>query len=121
MSELVFDTYALIEIIKGNKSFDSYLDFTPIINHFVLVELCYWLLRDFGAKKSSDYTDYYYGFVHVVDKETIKQASDFRLKNRSKNLSFTDCISYAQSKSLGVKFLTGDKEFFGLSNVEFVK
>jgi uncharacterized protein len=45
----------------------------------------------------------------------------FRYKNRKKNLSVPDCISYLQAKSLGIKFLTGDKKFENMENVEFVK
>ena len=33
----------------------------------------------------------------------------------------TDCIGYIIAKRLGMKFLTGDKEFEGFENVEFVK
>ncbi len=33
----------------------------------------------------------------------------------------TDCIGYIFAKQLGIKFLTGDKEFENLDNVEFVK
>ena len=43
----------------------------------------------------------------------------FRVMN--KNMSMTDCISYMQAKELGIKFLTGDKEFEDLENVEFIK
>lgn len=121
MSEIVFDTYALIEIIKGNRAFYPYVAEIPIINHFVLVELCYWVLKEYGKEKASTYTDYYSGFVHSIDKELVKEACWFRLKNRSKNLSFTDCISFMQAKKLGLKFLTGDKQFKGLLGVEFVK
>jgi predicted nucleic acid-binding protein len=32
-----------------------------------------------------------------------------------------DCISYALANRLGIKFLTGDMQFEGLPNVEFVK
>lgn len=33
----------------------------------------------------------------------------------------TDCVGYVVSQRLGMKFLTGDKEFRGLPNVEFVQ
>ena len=33
----------------------------------------------------------------------------------------TDCIGYILAKNIGIKFLTGDKEFENLDNVEFVK
>ncbi len=33
----------------------------------------------------------------------------------------TDCISYFQAKDLGIKFLTGNKKFENLDDVEFAK
>ena len=52
MTEFVFDTYAIIEVIKGNPNYASYLDATPIINQFILAELCYCLLKEAGIEKS---------------------------------------------------------------------
>jgi len=46
---------------------------------------------------------------------------EFRVQNIKKDTSITDCISYFMAKNLGIKFLTGDKEFENLENVEFVK
>ena len=46
---------------------------------------------------------------------------EFRVEHKKQNLSMTDCISYIMSKNLGIKFLTGDKQFQNLENVEFVK
>ena len=44
-----------------------------------------------------------------------------RLKHKKRDLSMTDCIGYAIAKRLGIKFLTGDKEFKDFENVEFIK
>lgn len=44
-----------------------------------------------------------------------------RFKNRAKNSSFIDCIGYILVKENGLIFLTGDKEFEGISGVEYVK
>ena len=33
----------------------------------------------------------------------------------------TDCVGYVVAKRVGVKFLTGDREFKDMPNVEFVK
>ena len=46
---------------------------------------------------------------------------NFRYNNKQRNLSSTDCISYFMAKDLGIKFLTGDKEFSNFENVEFIK
>ncbi len=55
------------------------------------------------------------------DKNTIEMASRLKLQYKRRNLSMTDCIGYTIAKNLGIKFLTGDKEFQDLENVEFVK
>ena len=41
----VFDTYAIIEIIQGNKNYGAYLDSKIIINDFIFAELCYNFLK----------------------------------------------------------------------------
>ena len=46
---------------------------------------------------------------------------EFRVKNIKKDISITDYVGYFMAKNLGVKFLTGDKEFENFENVEFVK
>ena len=38
-----------------------------------------------------------------------------------RKLSMTDCIGYMMAKQWGIKFLTGDKEFEDMENVEYVK
>lgn len=53
--------------------------------------------------------------------EIVNKASKFRYQNRRKKLSMTDCIGYIYAKENNLVFLTGDKEFNGLPNVEFVK
>jgi len=45
----------------------------------------------------------------------------FRKKNKKRNLSYTDCIGYVYATENDLIFLTGDKEFENLENVEFVK
>ncbi|MBI2598522.1 MAG: PIN domain-containing protein [Candidatus Diapherotrites archaeon] len=121
MTEFVFDTYAIIEIIKGNPNYKRYLESIPIINTFVLAELCYALISDHGKQVAFYYTSQYEKFVAQANGSMIKEAAFFRYRNKKRNFSFTDCISYVQSRKLQVKFLTGDKQFENLPNVEFVK
>jgi len=45
----------------------------------------------------------------------------FRALNKKRNLSYVDCIGYIIAKQRNIKFLTGDKEFEYMENVEFVK
>ncbi|MFT4250221.1 MAG: PIN domain-containing protein [Candidatus Woesearchaeota archaeon] len=57
--------------------------------------------------------------VEITD-ETIQQANMFKLENKKKKLSYVDCIGYILAKQYQVKFLTGDKQFRNIENVEFV-
>ena len=116
----VYDTYALVEIITGNENYREYVDKKIIINDFIFSELCYILIRD-GYPNPEIYLDRYKKFVIRVDFEDIRMAMEFRYKNKKRKMSMVDCVSYFMSKKLGVKFLTGDKEFEDLDNVEFVK
>ncbi len=118
--KFLFDTYAILEIINANKNYEKYTDSIMIINDFIFAELCYRLFRE-KVQNSEYYLNKAAKAIIQVQSETIKEAMRFRLENKSKNLSMTDCISYMMAKSLGLKFLTGDKEFENMENVEFVK
>ena len=117
----VFDTYAIIETIRGNKNYDPYLDSEIIINDFILAELCYNLIKEKGLEKSNWLIDKYSRFVLKVNTKIIKEAMLFRFENRNKDVSMTDCISYMLAKDLNIRFLTGDKEFANMPDVEFVR
>lgn len=119
-SKYVFDTYAIIEIIGGNKEYEKYLDSEIIINNFIFAELCYCLYRD-KDKSAKDNLRKYSNYINSVKPEWIEEAMQFRLKWKNRGVSITDCVGYIMSKKLGIRFLTGDKEFSGIEGVEFVK
>ena len=117
-----FDSYAFFEILRGNPQYEQYKNnVTMITTKLNLLELHYWLL----IQKSSEVADYYYFFFEKntleFGSETIKEASRFRARHRKQKLSYIDCIGYVMAKSKNAKFLTGDKQFEGMENVEFVK
>ena len=116
----IFDTYAIIEIIGGNSNYLSYLDENIIINDFIFAELCYVLFRK-DYPNSDLYLEKYSKFIIKLQSDIIKDAMKFRNKYKKKRLSIPDCISYFMAKDMGIKFLTGDKEFEGFEGVEFVK
>ena|SRR3989338_1439595 len=120
MPTFVFDTYALLEIISGNPNYASYLNSEVIINDFVFAELCYKLIRE-ANEKAVFYIDKYACFRKELNAETIKEAMLFRNNHKKKNLSPADCISYVMALRLNLKFLTGDKQFEAMENVELVK
>ena len=89
------------------------------------MELSYALVRDFGTEKAEVILEIVKSSVDIVSPETRHYvlASEMRIRERKngKKLSLIDCLGYVLAKSLGVKFLTGDREFEGMDNVEFVK
>lgn len=114
-----FDTYAFFEIVKGNPNYKPYADAKFITTIFNIAELNYNLKKEEDKKIVDDYTDKYSKFIVEVSIEDIKNAMDFKMSN--KKLSIPDAVGYTIAKRFGVKFLTGDKDFEGLENVEFVK
>lgn len=117
----LFDTYALFEIFRGNVKYQEYKKYKINITKLNLFELYSGLLRDVNEETAEKYLDKYSPFVVDFDDEVIKNAAKFKHKLNKRNVSMTDCIGYMLAKQLGIKFLTGDKEFEDLDNVEFVK
>lgn len=117
------DTYAIIEFLKGNENYIKFFKQTNITTRLHLMELYYKSLRDFGKKLADKFYARFLDYAIDFDDGIIKEAMEFRLnmKNKGKDLSYTDCIGYILAKKKKVKFLTGDKEFKNLPNVEFVK
>jgi len=125
MDRLFADTYALIEILKGSESYQRHAMCELVTTEFNLLELAYALLRDFREDDVETILGRVRDNIEVIkvtDREYI-EASKFRIqvRRRKKKLSLTDCLGYVTAKKLGIKFLTGDREFEDLDNVEYVK
>ena len=114
-----FDTYAFFEILRGNPKYTPYLECRIITTIFNLAELNYNLKKEKDKKIVDEYTDKYSKFIVDVSMEDIKRAMDFKMLN--KHLSIPDAIGYTIAKKYNVKFLTGDNDFEGMENVEFVR
>ena len=116
----LYDTYALIELLNKNKYYENYADKDIVINEFIYAEFCYQM-HVLNVVNPQQYLDEVKPAVIKPTLETIKKAMDFRYKNKKNKMSMTDCVSYIMAQELEIKFLTGDKEFENLENVEFVK
>ena len=118
--DYVFDTYALMEIIQGNNSYFPYINSSFVINNFIFAELCYNLFKD-KDKNAKQHIAKFAKYIGSVKPEWIEEAMEFRLKWKDRKVSITDCVGYIMAKNLEIKFLTGDKEFEDMENVEFIK
>ena len=111
-----------MEVIFGNPNYDNYVnDVTIVTTKLNLMELHYFLLLKYGKEKADRCYDGFIKFAINVDDKSIKQSNEFRVSLKKRGLSYIDCVGYTIAKSNGIKFLTGDKEFADLDNVEFVK
>ena len=124
----LIDTYAIFEWLVGNPAYVPYFDeIENTMSHttqFVLLEFYFGLYHKLGAaeaeKKFAEITPYL--DIIELDLETLKEAAKFRSDMLpKKKFSYADSVNYIAARKLKVKFLTGDEEFRGMPNVEFVK
>jgi uncharacterized protein len=113
------DTYALFELIFGNKNYSKFKDSLAVTSIFNLVELNYNLKKDFSKKDADRLTKEYSSIIENIEVIDVINASDLKSKNRK--LSLPGCVGYVLAKRIGAKFLTGDEGFRNMKNVEFVK
>ena len=117
-----YDTYALLEIIKGNENYKKYVKNTGIVTTKLnLMELFYRLYILHGMETAELYYQKYLPFAVGISDSFIKKAAIFRAENKKKDLSYVDCIGYTLALEHKIKFLTGDIQFKDMENVEFVK
>ena len=116
-----FDSYAFFEILKANERYNKYKEAEIVTTKLNLFELYFGILKEKNETEAKEILDLYYSFAIDFDKDIIKEAAKFKNEFNKKDISMTDCIGYTLAKQLGIKFLTGDKEFEELDNVEFVK
>ena len=119
--KLFFDTYALIEIYNGGENYKKFQKTRVITSYFHLFELYYILSKEKNEEEFIEFFKYLQNFCIDLKFNWIIEASKFRQKYNKRNLSYADYIGYIIAKDLEVKFLTGDKEFEYLPNLEFVK
>lgn len=116
---LFFDSFALIEIIKGNQNYKKYLKEIVVTTRLNLMEVYYSLLKESNEEKAGFYYNFYLPACVSISDDTIKTA--MKLKSKNRRLSYIDCLGYVLAMEFGIRFLTGDKEFKDLENVEFVE
>ena len=120
--EYFWDSYAVIEFIAGNPNFARFVNEKVRITVFNLAEIYWMSLNEYGEKIAEEIYNKYSECVVEISGEILKEAIKFRKKvYKNKKLSYADAIGYIYSIKNSLLFLTGDKEFQNLENVEFVK
>lgn len=100
------DSYAMIEIARGNEKYKEYLNhkcFTSVLN---LYEFYFSLLRNFEEGVAREFFYIFKKRILQIRDEHIFKASNFKLKNIRRGFSYADCIGYTIALDYGIKFLT---------------
>ncbi|MFH1408423.1 MAG: PIN domain-containing protein [Nanoarchaeota archaeon] len=121
MKAFFFDTHALIELVKANPYYRKYGEALILTSQHNLIEFYYSLIHDFDEKTAKAVYYHFKECVQVVSDDINFEAMEMKKKCKKRNLSYVDCIGYISAKQQNIKFLTGDKEFEHMQNVEFVK
>jgi predicted nucleic acid-binding protein len=90
-----------------------------------LVELFHHIFHNEGKDDAEIIYSSVVNYLNIakMDEEIIKNSGIFRsnMLKKKKSLSYADCINYSIAEKMNLKLLTGDEDFRGIENVEFVK
>ena len=115
------DSYALIEITKENENYKKFKETNNMTTLLNLFEVHYILSKTTNEETANTIIEKLSHIVIHFDIEDVKLASHLRMKFIKKKLSYIDCLGYAVSLKRRLVFVTGDKGFINLENVEFIK
>ncbi|MFQ6106255.1 MAG: PIN domain-containing protein [Thermoplasmata archaeon] len=121
MRRFFFDTYALVELAQGKPSYERFRD-VPVVT-----ELCnlYELIHAFAGAvpegRIRTFIDDLNPNLLEPDLDDLFRASDFKRAHRRRRISYVDALGYVLARKHGLTFLTGDKEFERMENIEFVR
>lgn len=115
------DSYAIIEILKSNPNYEKFSEITPFSSRINLIEVAYHLLGSFPKEQAIKTLNSIKMNILEIQESDVSKIAIFRKENSKKKFSYIDCTGYVLAKENGLKFLTGDRQFQEMPNVEFVK
>ena len=122
MNRYFYDSFAIIELLKGNSLYAKYFaEHEGITSFHNANEVYYIMLREEGEEKAKIALDFLKQITINLDFDIIEESMKFRFKNKKNKFSYADCIGYIAAKINNLIFLTGDSGFKNFSNVEFIE
>ena len=116
-----FDSYAIIELSESASSYEEYKGFEIITSVLNIGEIYQIILRKKGKEEADDWFKNINFKLLEITPEIIIEAVYFRHSSKKNNFSLPDAVGYKLSLKHNIKFLTGDKQFENMPDVEFVK
>ena len=110
--------------LSDNSSYRTYFEECDgFLTKLNLMEISYRTLELHGAQAASEVTNLFakytldFGVSDIISSMKLR----LKLKKDGRNISYADALGYHLALKNKLKFLTGDREFEGLGNVEFIK
>ena len=116
-----FDSYAIIALAENEPSYDEYKEIEIITSVLNIGEIYQITLRKHGKASADGWFKKINFKLLEITPEIIVEAVCFRHENKKNDFSLPDAVGYKLSLKHNLKFLTGDRQFENLDNVEFVK
>ena len=121
MHKYFFDTYAIIEIIKGNPNYNQFTEELFATTTINLSEVYYYLLNEVGEYYAHETIQKLKMEYFDITPALALKAVAFRHAHKKDKLSYVDCLGYVIAIHNNLLFLTGDNGFEKIPHVAFVK
>lgn len=122
MTKYFYDSYAVLAYLTDRPKYRSYFEeHTGVLTKLNLLEICYRILNIHGVRAAKRTTSAFSTYQVDFTSNDILVSMRLRsaLKKRGLDVSYADALGYHLASKLHIRFLTGDKAFKGLTNVEF--
>ncbi len=115
------DTYALMEMLENKPGYAHITKEEFVIPDSTLAEFYSLMCKKPNEKTARYWLERFRPYSRPVSLDIWIAAVRYRAARRPANLSLFDCIGYAFSQVNKCKFVTGDREFYGVEGVEYIK
>jgi uncharacterized protein len=119
-----YDSYAVMAYLSDNPAYRPYFEENDgVLTKLNLIEVSYRTMELHGEEAATQVVILFAKYAVDFSPADIVASTKLRLKLKKTgcNISYADALGYYLSLKNKLKFLTGDREFEGLDNVEFIK
>ena len=114
----------MLAFVSGHSAFKKYFEEDDgVLTKLNLMEVFYRSLQECNLNVASDILRSFSKYLVEFEYDDIIGSMKLRfdLKRKGYDISYADALGYFLSKKMGIRFLTGDKTFRGLSGVKYVE
>lgn len=119
-AEYFFDTYALVALATGEPAYSPYRGLPVVCERYNLLELAYKTHMAGGPDRARRALKRVHAKLLEPRRDQLLRAAALKASPEGKGLSYVDALGYVLAGEHGLRFLTGDRAFRDLPNVEFV-